>query len=184
MKINNLSNNELLKYIYAFIKINKQDINKCNILICKGENFSDFDFVKTLQKSCIYYSKKFALKNHNCKIKVKNILKSFNYRFFNNLSEKTLKNYTLLGNFDVGVKFNNNSLIVCAGNGYMLAKQKQTEFLCALTEFDNLSCSEIIKFFKIEKNKQSVLPLNLYQIKNRQSELKNMKNLVNNFYKN
>lgn len=165
MKIKNLKPENFIKYIYSFIKINLQDINKCNILFSCTENLTKSDI-----ENCIFKSlHSLKLNNH---LSQKLILKAFNYKIINNLSFNMLKEYTLLGNYDIGVliyeQCGNINCLICAGNGCSLSYQKGNELILAFNQFNTLTNNNLNLFFKNESCKQSISPLNCEQIINRQ----------------
>lgn len=159
MKLSNKNNTNIIGFLYALIKINKQDINKCNILIS-----GDFD-----KNKLITNIKKTATHNKlNCKV----LLSGFNFDLISRLSLSKLKNYTKLGNFDIGVQILKGNcdyeIHLISGNGYKLSKTKELEFKNALTEYKNFSTENINNFFYLESCKKKIKPLILNEINLRQ----------------
>ncbi len=154
-----------LNLIYALIKINAQDINKVNILFCLDNTFN------CCNPTCLEENLKTI------------VIGSFNYNCVKNFSIKTLKNFAKLGNYDICVKLlSENSgikYVLIAGNGYMLSKQKLTEFYNAISEFDTLSDCQINSFFIKERLKQNIMPLSYNQFIKRQKEIKNLQEFAN-----
>lgn len=148
-----------------------QDINKCNILLSANFCLNTKKIYKILD---INLTQNY-LNNGFKKLNKKFVLNAFNFEIINNLNMAKLKQCSKLGNFDVGVlilKQNGGYFVkVCAGNGYMLSLQKKSELFATLNEFDNLTNSQLINFFKREVKKQTVKPLTEKQIRCRKAQI-------------